>query len=66
MGIPVSITQHLDPYVVRITYRGLEKLPDLTPLYTSIYDTIPANIKLVIELLISCGLMLKVAIHGSS
>ena len=27
----------------------LEKLPDLTPLYTSIYDTIPANIKLVIE-----------------
>lgn len=49
LGVPVSITQHLDPYVVRITYRGLEKLPDLTPLYTSIYDTIPANIKLVIE-----------------
>lgn len=44
LGVPVDISTAEQDYVVTIKYRGLKSLPDLTPLYNTVYDLIPANI----------------------
>lgn len=49
LGVEVVIEPHLEPYVIRITYKGLEQLPDLQPYFNSIYNIIPANVKLIME-----------------
>lgn len=49
LGVEVNVESHVEPYVLRITYRGLEELPDLQPYMQSIYRTIPANIKIILE-----------------
>lgn len=48
LGVSVNIAIHNQPYTVNVTYRGLAKLPDLIPLYKTIYDVIPANMILEI------------------
>ncbi|MFV0552281.1 MAG: putative phage tail protein [Anaerorhabdus sp.] len=48
LGVSVSVMLHSNPYVISIQYKGIQKLPDMAPYYTSIYDLIPANIKVLI------------------
>lgn len=42
MGLTVDIEETAD-YTLTIWYRGESRVPDLNPLYVTIYDTIPAN-----------------------
>lgn len=44
LGVPVDVKSNEQDYVVTIKYRGLKSLPDLTPLYNTVYQIIPANI----------------------
>ncbi|MEG0416388.1 MAG: putative phage tail protein [Erysipelothrix sp.] len=48
LGVPVTILMHNEPYVITVTYKGIQELPDMSPYYVSIYDLIPANIKVLI------------------
>ena len=49
MGVPVDIT--VENFVVKIRYRGQTRTPDLTPLYATAYDIIPANLLMEIAYL---------------
>lgn len=42
MGIPVDIS--ITGFEIKVFYRGVSKIADLTPLYVTIYNTIPANL----------------------
>ncbi len=46
MGVTVEIC--LDGYTVKVQYRGESRIADLTPLYATAYETIPANLILEI------------------
>jgi len=46
MGVDVDIT--VSNYIVTIKYRGTSRIADLTPLYTTMYEMIPANLLLAI------------------
>lgn len=46
MGVPVEI--YLDGYTVKVRYRGESRIADLSPLYATAYETIPANLILEI------------------
>ncbi len=48
LGVPVSIELHPEDYTIKITYKGIEKLPDMDPYYASVYKTIPANLLVTI------------------
>lgn len=49
MGVPVDIS--VKDYVIRVTYRGESKAADLAPLYSTLYEMIPANLILEIAYL---------------
>lgn len=42
MGIEVDIT--VQNHVIQVRYRGESKVPDLTPLYQTLYETVPASL----------------------
>lgn len=44
MGLPVDLS--VTDYNLSVKYRGNSRIPDLNPLITTIYDTIPANLLL--------------------
>lgn len=49
LGVEVNCSLLEKPYTINVTYRGLTSLPNLDPLYQTIYDLIPANMALEIE-----------------
>lgn len=46
MGVPVTIT--VNDYTVHVRYRGESRIQDLSPLYATVYETIPANLIMTI------------------
>ena len=48
LGVEVNCSLLEKPYTINVTYRGLTSLPNLDPLYQTIYDLIPANMALEI------------------
>lgn len=46
MGVPVDLSAK--DFVLSIMYRGETKIPDLSPLYATLYDTIPANLTVTV------------------
>lgn len=42
MGVEVDVS--VQDYILTITYRGETRVSDLTPLYATLYDMIPANL----------------------
>lgn len=48
LGVGVNCSLLEKPYTINVTYRGLTSIPDLEPLYQTIYELIPANMALEI------------------
>lgn len=48
LGVGVNCSLLEKPYTINVTYRGLTSIPDLAPLYQTIYELIPANMALEI------------------
>lgn len=48
LGVGVNCSLLEKPYTINVTYRGLTSIPDLEPLYQTIYELIPANMVLEI------------------
>lgn len=48
LGVDVNCSLLEKPYTINVTYRGLTSIPDLEPLYQTIYELIPANMALEI------------------
>lgn len=47
LGVPVDV--YTEGYIVNVRYRGVKKLPDMTPLYQTIYNILPANILMALS-----------------
>lgn len=49
LGVPVNIVIHENPYVIKMQYKGITELPDMSPYYAAIYNLVPANIQVLIN-----------------